>query len=54
MAGIQFKDVIKRYGRGKHELQVIHGITAQVGDGEFVVIVGPAVINIMKFFSKAS
>ncbi len=42
MAGITFKDVIKRYGRGKHELQVIHGVNAEVGDGEFVVIVGPS------------
>ena len=42
MAGIEFRDVIKRYGRGKQELQVIHGISAQVGDGEFVVIVGPS------------
>ena len=42
MAGIQLKNVIKRYGRGKQELQVIHGVDADVGDGEFVVIVGPS------------
>ena len=42
MAGIQLRNVIKRYGRGKHELQVIHGVNAEVGDGEFVVIVGPS------------
>ena len=38
MAGIQFKDVIKRYGHGKHELQVIHGVNAEIADREFVVI----------------
>jgi sn-glycerol 3-phosphate transport system ATP-binding protein len=42
MAAIQLKDVIKRYGTGKQALQVIHGVNAQVGDGEFVVIVGPS------------
>jgi sn-glycerol 3-phosphate transport system ATP-binding protein len=42
MAGIQLKNVVKRYGSGKSELQVIHGVTAEVGDREFVVIVGPS------------
>jgi len=42
MAAIQLQDVVKKYGKGKHELQVIHGVNAQVGDGEFVVIVGPS------------
>jgi sn-glycerol 3-phosphate transport system ATP-binding protein len=42
MAGIQLRNVIKRYGRGKQELQVIHGVNAEIGDGEFVVIVGPS------------
>jgi sn-glycerol 3-phosphate transport system ATP-binding protein len=42
MAGIQLRNIIKRYGRGKHELQVIHGVSAEVSDGEFVVIVGPS------------
>src|SRR5512134_230230 len=38
MAGVSFRDVRKKYG----ELQVIHGVTAEVADGEFVVIVGPS------------
>jgi len=38
MAGVSFRDVRKNYG----ELEVIHGITATVADGEFVVIVGPS------------
>ena len=42
MAAISFRRVIKRYGKGKQELQVIHGVDAEVGDGEFVVIVGPS------------
>jgi sn-glycerol 3-phosphate transport system ATP-binding protein len=42
MAAISFHDVVKRYGTGKAALQVIHGINAEVGDGEFVVIVGPS------------
>ncbi|HVZ42426.1 MAG TPA: sn-glycerol-3-phosphate ABC transporter ATP-binding protein UgpC [Ramlibacter sp.] len=42
MAAISFRDVIKRYGKGRQELQVIHGVNAEIGDGEFVVIVGPS------------
>jgi sn-glycerol 3-phosphate transport system ATP-binding protein len=42
MAAISFKDVIKRYGSGKQALQVIHGVDAEIGDGEFIVIVGPS------------
>jgi sn-glycerol 3-phosphate transport system ATP-binding protein len=38
MAGVTFRDVTKKYG----DLQVIHGVTAEVADGEFVVIVGPS------------
>ncbi len=42
MAAITFNNVIKRYGKGKHELQVIHGVNAEIADGEFIVIVGPS------------
>jgi sn-glycerol 3-phosphate transport system ATP-binding protein len=42
MASIQLKDVVKRYGHGKHELQVIHGVNADIADREFIVIVGPS------------
>jgi len=38
MAGVSFRDVRKKYG----ELEVIHGVTTEVADGEFVVIVGPS------------
>src|SRR5215208_5806642 len=42
MAAISFRNVIKRYRTGKHELQVVHGVSAEVADREFVVIVGPS------------
>src|SRR6188508_1405628 len=42
MAAIQLKNVIKRYGTGKTGNQVIHGVNADIADGEFVVIVGPS------------
>ena len=38
MAKIEFSDVRKSYG----SLQVVHGITLTVADGEFVVMVGPS------------
>ena len=42
MASITLKNVIKRYGSGKTANQVIHGVNADILDGEFVVIVGPS------------
>jgi len=42
MASIHFDNVVKRYGIGPRANQVIHGVTAEVKDGEFVVIVGPS------------
>jgi len=42
MASISLKKVVKRYGTGKQQLQVIHGIDAEIADHEFVVIVGPS------------
>jgi lactose/L-arabinose transport system ATP-binding protein len=38
MAGVELKDVIKKYG----DVQVIHGIDLQIEDGEFCVFVGPS------------
>jgi sn-glycerol 3-phosphate transport system ATP-binding protein len=42
MAAISLRNVVKRYGKGKQELQVIHGVSAEVADREFIVIVGPS------------
>jgi sn-glycerol 3-phosphate transport system ATP-binding protein len=41
-ATITLRNVIKRYGRGKTALQVIHGVNAAIAAGEFIVIVGPS------------
>jgi len=38
MAEVRFRDVRKNYG----ELEVIHGVSMDIADGEFVVIVGPS------------
>src|SRR5574337_896149 len=38
MAKVQFRDVRKSYG----DLEIIHGISMDVADGEFIVIVGPS------------
>ena len=42
MAAISLKNIVKRYGTGKAVVQVIHDVSAEIGDGEFVVIVGPS------------
>ena len=42
MASITLTNVIKRYGAGPKANQVIHGVSAQIHSGEFVVIVGPS------------
>ncbi|MGE4241810.1 sn-glycerol-3-phosphate import ATP-binding protein UgpC [Ramlibacter sp.] len=42
MAAISLKNVVKKYGKGKQEVQVIHGVNAEIDKGEFIVIVGPS------------
>ena len=42
MASISLRNVIKRYGSGPSAHQVIHGVNAEIADGEFIVIVGPS------------
>jgi sn-glycerol 3-phosphate transport system ATP-binding protein len=42
MAAIQFRQVRKTYGHGSKAVDVIHGIDAEIADGEFVVMVGPS------------
>ncbi len=42
MASISLRQVVKRYGSGASANQVIHGVDAEIADGEFVVIVGPS------------
>ena len=42
MASLSLRNVIKRYGIGPKANQVIHGVSAEVADHEFIVIVGPS------------
>jgi sn-glycerol 3-phosphate transport system ATP-binding protein len=42
MATLSFNNVVKRYGKGTTAVPVIHGVNAQIADGEFIVIVGPS------------
>src|SRR5664279_3853078 len=42
MAAISIRKVVKRYGIGPKANEVIHGVNAEIADGEFVVIVGPS------------
>jgi ABC-type sugar transport system ATPase subunit len=38
MAGLKLQNIVKRFG----QVEVIHGISLQIDDGEFVVFVGPS------------
>jgi len=42
VAAISFRNVVKRYGKGAKANPVIHGVSAEIADGEFIVIVGPS------------
>ena len=42
MGAISIRNVIKRYGHGAKANQVIHGVSADITNGEFIVIVGPS------------
>ena len=42
MAAIHLKQVRKTYGAGAKAVDVIHGIDAEIADGEFIVMVGPS------------
>ena len=42
MGAISIRNVVKRYGSGAKANPVIHGVNAEIADGEFIVIVGPS------------
>ena len=42
MGAISIRGVAKQYGSGAKANVVIHGVNAEIADGEFVVIVGPS------------
>jgi multiple sugar transport system ATP-binding protein len=42
MASLTFDNIQKSFGTGKAETKIIHGISFDIADGEFVVLVGPS------------
>ncbi len=42
MGAIALRNVEKTYGGGPKAVKVIHGVNAEIADGEFIVIVGPS------------
>src|SRR5512139_1692457 len=42
MGAISLRNVEKTYGHGAKGNKVIHGVNAEIADGEFIVIVGPS------------
>jgi len=42
MASISLRNIVKRYGHGPKAHPVIHGVNAEIADGEFIVLVGPS------------
>jgi sn-glycerol 3-phosphate transport system ATP-binding protein len=42
MGAISLRQVEKAYGHGPKANKVIHGVNAEISDGEFIVIVGPS------------
>jgi sn-glycerol 3-phosphate transport system ATP-binding protein len=42
MASISIRNAEKTYGHGPKANKVIHGVNAEIADGEFIVIVGPS------------
>ncbi len=42
MASISIQNVVKRYGKGPSATQIIHGVSFDIANGEFIVIVGPS------------
>jgi sn-glycerol 3-phosphate transport system ATP-binding protein len=42
MSSITLEKIVKRYASKKTEVQVLHGVSVDIKDGEFVVIVGPS------------
>ncbi len=42
MGAIALRQVEKTYGFGPKAVKVIHGVNAEISDGEFIVIVGPS------------
>jgi putative ABC transport system ATP-binding protein len=41
-AVVSIKNVVKRYTRGKQQVEVLHGLNLEVESGEFVALMGPS------------
>jgi putative ABC transport system ATP-binding protein len=41
-AVVSLKNVVKRYTRGKQQVEVLHGLNLQVESGEFLALMGPS------------
>jgi sn-glycerol 3-phosphate transport system ATP-binding protein len=42
MSALSFRQVIKDYRVGRRTVRAIHGVSAEIANGEFIVIVGPS------------
>ncbi len=42
MAIVEFKDVSRVYTTGDHELKALDGVSFELNEGKFVVILGPS------------
>jgi len=41
-AVVSLKNVVKRYTRGKQQVEVLHGLNLEVASGEFLALMGPS------------
>ena len=41
-AVVSLKNVVKRYTRGKQQVEVLHGLNLTVESGEFLALMGPS------------
>ncbi|MGH8219012.1 MAG: ATP-binding cassette domain-containing protein, partial [Steroidobacteraceae bacterium] len=41
-AVVSLKNVVKRYTRGKQQVEVLHGLNLEVQSGEFLALMGPS------------
>jgi putative ABC transport system ATP-binding protein len=42
MAAVELHDVVKRYRRGRETVEVLHDLSLQVPEGEFLALMGPS------------
>jgi putative ABC transport system ATP-binding protein len=42
MAAVELRNVIKRYRRGREQVEVLHNLSLEVPEGEFLALMGPS------------